>query len=596
MKKTILKKTIAAAGFIAGALLVTSGVHAQIINTIAGDGVAGFAGDGGPATAARLRNPINGKFDATGNYYFADYNNHRIRKINTSGVISTVAGTGAPSFSGDGGAATAAGLNSPVGVAVDGSGNVYFSDRANTRIRMISASGTITTVAGTGGVGYTGDGGAATAATLNYPGGINVDASGNVYFADESNNVVRKITVSTGVISTVAGNGTAGYSGDLGAATSAKLDHPKDVVVKPTGEIYIADYANSRIRRVNSSGNIATVVGTGTAGFSGDGGSALSAQINHPLYVWADTASGDLLFTDAWNNRVRKVNAAGTISTIAGNGTYGYSGDAGAATAAKIANPSVTTDASGAIYLCDEGNDRIRKITPAPPSLSGFQFVCDAGDTTIFVSTVSGGTWSSSDVTIATVDAAGIITGVAPGSALISYTASSGVGTRFVTVSATPAISGTYSVCVGATTALSASIPGGVWASLSTATATVDASGLVTGVAADTVSIGYIMTSTACYAVKIVTVDPCIPTSVETVDASSMEVYPNPASESIVINLPANGMDLVVTDVLGKLVFSKKSVVGKTLNCDLSPFPSGNYVVKAMGNGLVYRKKIVVQK
>lgn len=596
MKKTILMQSFVIAAFIAVALLVASSVHAQNINTIAGVGTSGFTGDGGAATAAHLRNPVSAKFDAVGNLYFADYNNHRIRKIDVAGVITTIAGTGAPSFSGDGGAATAATFNNPIGLAVDASGNIYVADRNNNRIRKISSAGVVTTVAGTGGATYTGDGGAATAATLNYPTGINVDGAGNVYIADENNHAIRKITVSSGNISTVAGTGTAGFSGDLGAATSAKLDHPKDVYVNATGEIFIADYNNNRIRSVNTSGNITTFAGVGIPGFSGDGGAAMSAQLNHPLYIWGDTATGDLLITDSWNNRVRKINATGSISTIAGNGTYGFSGDGGAATAAKIANPSVTTDASGTIYLCDEGNHRIRKITPVPPSLSGYQFVCDGGDTTIFVSTVTGGTWSSSDVSIAAVDAAGIITGVAPGSAAISYTAASGVGTRLVTVSATPSVSGTYSVCVGATTALSASLPGGIWASLSTATATIDASGLVTGVAADTVSIGYIMPSTGCYAIKIVTVDPCIPTAVTEIGTPSMNIFPNPASENIVIDLPTAGMEVEITDVLGKTVFSNKSVAAKAAYCDISSFPAGNYVVKATGSGHVYRAKIVVQR
>jgi trimeric autotransporter adhesin len=592
MKSKILTWSVAAAAFVAASLLVSSGTHAQIINTIAGSGASGFSGDGGPATAAMLQNPLSGKFDAAGNLYFADYNNHRIRKIDASGVITTIAGTGVSSFSGDGGAATAATLSNPVGLAIDASGNIYVSDRNNNRIRMISSAGVISTVAGTGTASYTGDGGAATAATLYYPGGINTDASGNVYFADESNNVVRKITVTTGVISTVAGTGTAGFSGDLGAATAAKLNHPKDVVIKSTGEIYIADYDNNRIRRINTSGTIGTVVGTGTAGFSGDGGSSLTAQVSHPLYVWADATTGDLLFTDSWNNRVRKVNTAGSISTIAGNGTYGFSGDGGAATAAKIANPSVTTDASGNVYLCDEGNDRIRKITPAPPALSGNQFVCDGGDTTIFVSTVSGGSWSSSDVAIATVDAAGIISGVAPGSAVISYTAPSGVGTRFVTVSATPSISGTYSVCVGATTALSASIPGGVWASISTATATVDASGVVTGVAADTVSIGYIMMSTGCYAVQVVTVDACAPTSVAAVQKDVLNIYPNPVTNNLTIELPGSEMNVSIVNMLGQEVVTRDSNGSKTLKIDMSAWPCGNYIVRAVGNGMHYRAQI----
>jgi len=595
MKKKAFTIAIGSIAFITATLLVSLGVKAQVINTIAGTGTGSFGGDGGAATAAQLRNPNSTKFDAAGNMYIADYNNHRIRKIDASGIISTIAGTGGASFSGDGGAATAAVLNSPVAVAVDGSGNVYFSDRVNNRIRKINTSGIISTVAGTGAASYTGDGGAATAATLNYPGGLNTDASGNVYIADENNNVIRKITVSTGIITTVAGTGTGGFSGDGGSATTAKLNHPKDVFVNATGELYIADYTNHRIRRVNAAGTIATFAGTGVGGFSGDGGTCFSAQLYYPTSLWID-ATGVMLLTDSWNNRVRQINTGFIITTIAGMGSYSFSGDGGAATAAGLKIGSVVADAAGNIYISDDGNHRIRKITPAPPVVSGNYYVCDGGDTTQFSSTVTGGTWSSSDATIATVDAAGIVTGVATGSASISYTASSGgVGTWPVTVSATPAISGTPTVCIAATTTLSASIPGGFWGSLSAATATVNTSGLVTGIAADTVTVGYVMT-TGCYARTIVTVDACTPTDISASHASrdEMNIYPNPSNASFTISMPltANAA-LTITDMIGSIVYSKP-INGTSIT--VTNMPPGNYYVKLTSQERTYGARITVMK
>jgi len=337
---------------------------ADTITTIAGTGTAGFSGDGGQATSAQLTNPRGVAVDAQGNVYIADEPAQRVRKV-SGGNISTVAGTGTAGFSGDGGQATSAQLKNPIDVAVDAQGNLYIADTLNNRIRKVSG-GNISTVAGTGTAGSTGDGGQATSAQLNNPYGIAVDAQGNLYIADTLNNRIRK--VSGGNISTVAGSGTAGYSGDGGQATSAQLNSPFDVAVDGQGNLYIADGANNRIRKV-SGGIISTIAGTGTAGFSGDGGQATSAQLKAPFSVAVD-AQTNLYIADYGNSRIRRV-SGGIITTIAGTGTAGFTGDGGQASSAQISGPlGVGVDGEGSLYISDTNNRRVRKIENKQPSAS----------------------------------------------------------------------------------------------------------------------------------------------------------------------------------------------------------------------------------
>ena len=329
-----------------------------IITTVAGGG-ANYSGDGGPATSAALSSPYAVAVDASGNLYIADTGANRIRKVSPSGIITTVAGNGSGGYSGDGGPATSATLNNPYGLAVDAFGNLYISDSNNARIRKVSPSGIITTVAGNGTWGNSGDGGAAASATLASPLAIATDASGNVYITDSINYRIRKISTA-GIITTVAGSGATPYSGDGGPATSAGLGGPTAVAVDASGNLFIAD--GTRIRRVSPSGTITTVAGGGAGG---DGGPAVLAQLNSPRKVAVDSA-GNLYIADWGHGRVRKVSPSGIITTVAGNGNPGYSGDGGPATSAQLSGPvSVAVDASGNLYIADAGNFRIRRVSPS---------------------------------------------------------------------------------------------------------------------------------------------------------------------------------------------------------------------------------------
>jgi trimeric autotransporter adhesin len=334
---------------------------------VAGDGTQGYKGDGGQATSASLYNPYDVAVDTSGNIYIADRLNNRIRMVTRStGIITTVAGDGTQGYKGDGGQATSAGLTNPYGVAVDASGNIYIADTISQRIRMVTRStGIITTVAGDGTYGYRGDGGQATSTSLTDPRGVAVDASGNIYIADTNGYRIRMVTRSTGIITLMAGDGTSLYKGDGGQATSTSL-YVFGVAVDTSGNIYIADSLNNRIRMVTrSTGIVTTVAGNGIFGYKGDGGQATSAGLTNPYGVAVD-ASGNIYIADSVSNHIRMVTrSTGIITTVAGDGTYGFTGDGGQATSTSLSDPrGVAVDASGNIYIADTFSNRVRFFSP----------------------------------------------------------------------------------------------------------------------------------------------------------------------------------------------------------------------------------------
>ncbi len=366
------------------------------ISTVAGNGVYSYAGDGSTALKAMMNGPRATAVDASGNVYVSDLRNNVVRKVAKDGSISNFAGTGTAGFGGDGGNATAAQLNGPAGLAVDGSGSVYIADTQNNRVRKVTAQGVISTVAGTGTAGSSGDGGSAASAQLNTPYGVALDSASNLYIAEFGGNKVRKVSGSN--ISTFAGTGTAGYGGDGAQAAAAQLNGPQAVAVDGSGNVYIADTNNFVIRKVIGSGAISTWAGNGTGGASGDSGPATSAQIGSITGIAADSA-GNLYLADS-SARIRKVYVAGTIATIAGTGSAGYSGDGGPALSAQLNQPSgVGVDSTGALYIADTGNNAIRLAVP-----------------------VSGGT----NISAVTNGASNLTGSVAPGEVIVIY--GSGLG------------------------------------------------------------------------------------------------------------------------------------------------------------------------
>jgi len=339
------------------------------VSVFAGQGYAGFSGDNGPASSAALNEPAGLAMDSSGDLYIADAGNNRIRRVDAkTGTITTVAGSSTPNmfntggYGGDGGPATQALLNLPYTVAVDSQGNLFIADTLNYRIRRVDAqSQEITTVAGNGTAGYSGDKGPATDAEINFAITVIVDKSDNLYIADSGNNVIRRVDGSTQIITTVAGNGKAGFKGDKGPATKAELSFPNGVTADPADDLYIIDTGNNRVRLVSAkTQKITTMVGTGVAGFKGDGGPAIKAEITDSSGGYID-ASGNLLIGDSGNQRVRIVNTKGIINTLAGGGN---AGDKGKATKALLSYPtSLAFDKSGNMFVGEAGTPVVREVS-----------------------------------------------------------------------------------------------------------------------------------------------------------------------------------------------------------------------------------------
>ena len=367
---------VALAVLVAGAVLARAATGD--ISTVAGIGTPGFAGDGGSAAAAQISTPTYVS-EAGGGYLFSDQGNSRVRRVGADGRITTVAGNGTPGFSGDDGPATSAQLNAPNGLATLPDGSVLIADSNNNRVRRVSPGGIITTVAGTGAAGLGGDDGPATSAQLAFPVGLAVTPDGGYLIADNDNSRIRRVSPG-GTITTVAGT-TRGLGGDNGPATAAQLNDPADVAVVPGGGFLIADLLNHRVRRVSASGTITTAAGT-TAGFAGDGGPAAAARLNMPFGL-AVRPDGGFFVIDRGNSRVREVSAGGTMATLAGTGTAGFAGDGGPATSARLNQPiGVALAADGHVLIGDTLNHRIRAVDtrvpvastpPLPPPVLGLR-------------------------------------------------------------------------------------------------------------------------------------------------------------------------------------------------------------------------------
>lgn len=338
---------------------------AMLAMGLAAGGFRALAQSGPPnnvqATAAALAAPAQIAYDAAGNLYIADLNNNVIRKVDLAGIVTTVAGTGEQGFAGDGGPATSAQLDSPAGVAVNAAGDIYIADTYNQRIRKVSG-GTITTIAGTGVAGFSGDSGAAASAQLSNPTALAIDSSGNLFIADTDNHRIRKISGTR--ITTVAGDGEQAFSGDGALATTAGIDSPNGIAVDAAGKIYIGDTHNQRVRVVDTAGIISTLAGNGSKAYGGDGGAAAGASLARPRGLSID-AQGNIYIADSDNNRIRVIATTGEISTAAGNGSQGFAGDGGPAVNAILDTPRApAAQAPGVFAFSDTNNQLVRGVGP----------------------------------------------------------------------------------------------------------------------------------------------------------------------------------------------------------------------------------------
>jgi len=616
--------------------------QAQIIVTIAGTGSSGHTGDGGPATAATMSYPWGVAVDDSLNVYFTDNGNNCVRKINSVGVISTFAGSGISGYFGDGGPATAAQFKGVAGVAVDKFGNVFVSENIGQRIRKIDPSGIITTYAGTGTAGYSGDGGPATLAQVGSPNEVSVDTFGNVYIPDQGSNRIRKISTA-GIITCIAGSGSAGYSGDGFAATLATMSLPNDVAVDGVGNVYFSENNNAVIRKINTAGIISTAAGTGVTGFAGDGFPATTAQLHHPGGVDA-YLNGQVTFCDVDNFRLRKIDVStGIISTFAGTGIGGYTGDGMAPTATELNRPNkLTHDKYGNIYIADINNNRVRKIIPfnhvpvlVDGTLESLQICQGATDSINSVLAVTDLdtmqilTWSvalaplhgSLTASYTTLSTGALLTPIG-----LSYTASASYSgsdmfvvqisdglssvtdTINVTINPLPpagTISGIDSICPGHTLTLSESVSGGIWSSTNTTLAIINTSThIVSGILAGKDTIVYSVTSTAgCVGTAIfpLTIRSHIVCAAGVAILNTDEgirLFPDPNNGVFTFGLYSNIDEQVlvcVYNLIGEKISEKVTVTNKDIQIKLDVVP-GIYMLKAISSHGTWSERLVVEK
>jgi hypothetical protein len=610
--------------------------HAQnILTTVVGTGVLGYTGDGGPATAASMGGAYYVHCARNGNYYFV-YEDE-LRMVDPAGIIHSVAGLDFTiGYTGDGGPASAALVNFPYCVTSDTAGNLYIGDDGNHVIRKINTAGIITTIAGDGVMAYGGDGGPATMASLKDCTGMVTDKHGNLYFADQGSHRIRKIDAA-GIITTVAGNGIAGFSGEGGPATAAQLKYPFDVDIDTFGNLYIVDNGNSRIRKVDASGMIMTVAGSTTGGYSGDGGPATLAKLM-PVGITVDKA-GNLFIADNTNNRVRMVNTVGIITTIAGTGAAGFSDDCNNPLLGQLKwVRKVALDSSGNIYIADAGNFRIRKISrnvtpliPAGPTQS-LHLCKNAPPYSIdsWLGVIDSNTGQALNWAVLTAPAHGAYAGAYSGSAASGLTTPSGLyytpntgyqGTDTFRLTVTDCsnkvdtmsiliyvydtaigagtITGVDTVCIGHSITLTDTIAGGIW-NATNANATV-ATGVVTGVTPGTVTIRYILSNTCLSdtATHVVAVKAC-PNEIinATSTVATLRLWPNPNDGSFSITVSSASDEeakIIITDIIGKRVKELITNSNRSTHIKLDA-PPGLYFVTAQTSNAVWSTKLMVNR
>ncbi len=588
-------------------LCVTTIAHAQLfpyISTVAGNTVGGFSGDGASALAAEIHNPNSVCVDKWGNIYFVDEYNNRVRKVDLAGTITTIAGKDsvwlAPHPNGDGGPATNAKLCYPTGIAVDTLGNVYIAEQQMQLIRKINTAGIITTFAGQLNLAdWTGDGGPATAAKLWKPFALAFDKLGNLYVTEKFNFDVRKITPA-GIISTVAGSQSSGSTGNGGPATAATFTDPRGITVDKNGNIYIADGTSNVVRKVDASGTIHAFAGTGTGGtFSGEGIPATDAVFYYPFGLASDD-SGYVYIADILNNRVRMVAPNGLVHTLAGS-MAGYSGDGGPATAAYLYNPEgVACDASGNVFVAEYLNNVIRKISPlyCTPNAG----LVDAVSNQVcpcmpvqFIDETLGGTWSV--VTgHASINSLGMATAVSAGPDTVVYTLIDSCGTARASMAITvldtarcdtmKKILGKHLICLDSSMKVTDTITGGVWGKLGTRVSIND-TGKVTADSAGADTLTYTLhdscgTKIITYPVYVLTKAQCDSVnSVPTVNSIETAIlYPNPATNQVTIKTGSNTYtELRLYNNMGTLVL-KQFINNRELTLDIKNLPKGVYFIR----------------
>ncbi len=622
------------------ALMAAGSLRAQTLSTIAGDGSTGYGGDGVAATTTGLTAPWGIGIDAAGNLYIGDYGNNRVRKISTAGIITTFAGTGSVGFSGDGGPATDARFNGPEGIVVDDSGNVYIVDNGNDRIRKVNTSGIISTVAGNGGHTFSGDGGPATAASLFAPDGMGVDRNGNIYICDAGNHRVRMVNTA-GIITTIAGNGTAASTGDGGPATDASVWQPCDIAVDRAGLVYFSQFLGHKVSKIDAAGIITTVAGTGTGSYGGDDGPATDAMLNKPSGLHMDSV-GNLYISD-WNNmRIRKVYPSGIIITLTGDGARAFAGDGGPASAGEVDLPNkVITDKCGNVLIADRSNGRIRKISytshaPHFVSMADTVLLCENGapvsiDSYLRLNDID----TAQQITYFLISSPHVgVTGLAQnvystGSTIVTsgvmvspstgYTGVSvmdiraedcyAYGEKTITFIVRPApvagaITGRDTICVADTTRMVDTMAGGTWVLSNSALATVNVSGLLMGVGSGNETVMYVVTSdcgsdTAFHTVYIKSHAACAAGVAELGAATGVEslmVYPNPNSGTFTLKLatqtngPAQG---TLVNMMGEKVRDFVLTPNKDFEMQAALSP-GVYFIEVQRNGSVMRERVVV--